>query len=154
MKIIGVIRPSMDTFGIGISFLCMIHCLVFPFIVSFAPQLMRQLPGDDTLHRTLLVAILLLGFLAFRRGYRIHQRRYVLSLFLVGVVFVSVAAIWGESTLSVATETAITSCGSLLIITAHILNHRHCRSCACCSVMQKSSEAQNREERFISPLGR
>ena len=132
MKTIGALRPTVDMLGVGMSVLCMVHCLAFPILVAFAPQMMRRLPGDDTTHRSLLVVIALLGCIAFRRGYQLHRKGWILYLFLLGAALVSLAAICGEAVLSAPGETAITVCGSLFIVSSHVLNQKYGRSCTCC----------------------
>ncbi len=65
-------QAASDFIGIGLSLLCLIHCLALPVLIAFAPAILRNLPGDDVIHRSLAVAIGFVGFLAFRSGYKIH----------------------------------------------------------------------------------
>jgi len=118
-----------DSIGMGLSLLCMIHCLAFPVLVSFAPTLMRALPGDDATHRTLTIGIGLAGALAFRSGYRVHRRISIFFLFLFGMALVCTAALLGEKTLSPFGEAVMTVAGSVLLVTAHWRNRSFCRSC-------------------------
>jgi peptidoglycan/LPS O-acetylase OafA/YrhL len=124
------LRAISDFVGIGLSLLCLIHCLALPVLIAFAPAILRRLPGDDVTHRGLAVAIGLVGVLAFRSGYRMHRRRWLLLLFIAGLALVSVAAVLGDEVLTGYGEAAITVCGGLLIVTAHLVNHSFCRSCA------------------------
>jgi hypothetical protein len=133
MKAIAIFRSNLDMLGMGMSILCVVHCLTFPLLLAFAPQWMRWLPGDDLTHRSLVVVVGLLGIFAFRRGYRIHRQSWLLILFLVGVVLILIAAICGEALLSERGEAVMTVCGSICIVTAHFFNHRCCRACTCCS---------------------
>ena len=125
-----VVRAKADIVGMGLSGLCMIHCLVFPLLVSFAPAILRELPGDDVTHRVLAIGIALAGGLAFRSGYRVHRQGWILALFLLGIALIAAAAAVGEPVLSAYGEAGITICGSLLLITAHWCNRSFCRSCA------------------------
>jgi uncharacterized membrane protein (DUF485 family) len=129
MREVHNLRAGADCLGIGLSFLCLVHCLVFPFLIAFAPELLKGLPGDDLTHRILALVIGLVGWIAFRSGYRIHRRRWVLGIFSSAMVLIAAAAILGESALSVGWETGMTVCGSLLLVTAHFANHTFCRSC-------------------------
>src|ERR1700742_2260864 len=113
------VRPGADLIGIGLSGVCMVHCLVFPLLVSFAPAILRKLPGDDVTHRTLAIGIALAGGLAFHSGYKLHRKRWILALFLLGIVLISAATAVGEPRLPAYGEAGITVCGSLLLITAH-----------------------------------
>ena len=126
------IRAASDFLGIGLSMLCLIHCLALPFLIAFAPVLLRTLPGDDVTHRTLAVAIGFVGILAFRSGYRVHRRRWLLFVFVAGLLLVSVAAILGDAVLTSYGEAAITVCGGLMLVSAHLVNRSFCRSCAVC----------------------
>jgi hypothetical protein len=122
-------RGDADFVGIGLSLICLIHCLTLPVLIAFAPAILRKLPGDDVTHRSLAVAIGLVGVLAFRSGYRMHRRGWLLVLFIAGLALVSVAAAVGGAVLTEYGEAAITVCGGLLIVAAHLVNHSFCRSC-------------------------
>jgi len=124
------LRTASDFIGIGLSLLCLIHCLALPVLIAFAPAILHNLPGDDLTHRSLAVAIALVGFLAFRSGYRVHRRRRVLVAFVAGLVLVSIAALLGDQVLTGYGEATITVCGGILLVTAHLVNHSFCRSCA------------------------
>jgi hypothetical protein len=125
-----VARAKADIVGMGLSGLCMIHCLVFPLLGSFAPAILRELPGDDVTHRGLAIGIALAGGLAFRSGYKVHRKGWILALFLLGIALIAAAAAVGEPVLPAYGEAGITVCGSLLLITAHWSNRSFCRSCA------------------------
>jgi hypothetical protein len=129
IKLAKVVRAKADALGIGLSALCMIHCLAFPVIIAFAPAALKALPGDDATHRTLAVGIGLAGTFAFRSGYKVHGKRWILALFLLGMALVSTAAMIGEPALPALGEAAITVCGSVLLMTAHLCNRSLCRSC-------------------------
>jgi peptidoglycan/LPS O-acetylase OafA/YrhL len=119
----------------------MIHCLVFPVVIAFAPAALKALPGDDVTHRTLAVGIGLAGVLAFRSGYKVHGRRWILALFLLGMALVSAGALIGEPALPALGEAAITVCGSVLLVTAHWCNRSLCHSCAASGCHQEPLRA-------------
>ena len=123
------VRGTADILGIGLSVLCLIHCLAIPVFIAFAPVILKNLPGDDATHRALAVVIAFVGFLAFRSGYKLHRRRWLLWLFSLGLLLISVAAALGEEILTGYGEAAITVVGGILLVTAHLFNHSFCRSC-------------------------
>jgi len=134
------LRAVSDMVGIGLSLLCLVHCLALPVLIALAPAILRGLPGDDVTHRSLAVAIGFVGFLAFRSGYKVHRRRWVLAAFITGLLLVSIAAVLGDEVLTGYGEAAVTVCGGLLLVTAHLVNRSFCRSCivhassqTCCS---------------------
>ena len=128
-------RSALDFIGIGLSLLCLVHCLALPLLIVLAPVVLRGLPGDAVTHRALAITILPVGLFAFRSGYRVHRRRWVLAVFVAGLLLVSTAALFGEEFLTGYSEVAVTVCGGILLVTAHLLNHCFCRSnatCDCC----------------------
>src|ERR1700678_2538245 len=134
-----VVHAKAAMVGMGLSGLCMVHCLVFPLLVSFAPAILGRLPGDDVTHRVLAIGIALAGGLAFRSGYKVHRKGWILALLLLGIALISAAAALGEAVLSAYGETGTTVCGSLLLITAHWCNRSFCNSCAVESCHQERS---------------
>ena len=140
------LRAASDFVGIGLSLLCLVHCLALPVLISFAPAILRRLPGDDVTHRGLAVAIGFVGLLAFRSGYKVHRRRSVLAAFVTGLLLVSLAAILGDAVLSGYGEAAITVCGGLLLVTAHLVNHSFCRSCVVHDCSQSCSSGEENQE--------
>jgi MerC mercury resistance protein len=150
------VRAKADMVGIGLSGLCMVHCLIFPLLVSFAPAILRELPGDDVTHRVLAIGIALAGGLAFRSGYKVHRKGWILALFLLGIALISTPAALGEPVLSAYGETGITVCGSLLLITAHWCNRSFCHSCTVDSCHQEGSvtnDACNETDASAIPCG-
>lgn len=143
------IRAALDFAGIGLSLHCLVHCLALPLLIAFAPVILRGLPGDDVTHRNLAVMIGLVGLLAFRSGYKVHHVRWVLAVFVAGLLLVSSAAVLGEAVLSARGEVAITACGGLLLVTAHLANHSFCRSCAAHSCSESCTS--DGEELTASP---
>ena len=123
------VRAVADLLGVGLSLLCLIHCLALPVLIAFAPVLLKSLPGDEVTHRSLAVIIGFVGFLAFRSGYKVHGRRWLLGLFLFGLMLVSAAAVLGDAILTSYGEAAITVCGGLILVAAHLFNRTFCRSC-------------------------
>jgi MerC mercury resistance protein len=123
------LRSRADSVGMALSLFCMIHCLAFPLLLSFAPAVMQLLPGDDVTHRCLSVGIGFAGLLAFRPGYRLHRRAWIVVLFAAGMTLISSAALLGGGVLTSFGEAAVTIGGSCLLLTAHWFNRSFCRSC-------------------------
>lgn len=139
------LRAASDFVGIGLSLLCLVHCLALPMLISFAPGILRGPPGDDVTHRSLAVAIGFVGFLAFRSGYKVHGRRWVLAAFIAGLLLVLTAAVLGDQALTAYGEAAMTVCGGLLLVTAHFFNRSFCRSCIAraCSKLPAAGQKTN-----------
>ncbi|HEY2039549.1 MAG TPA: MerC domain-containing protein [Edaphobacter sp.] len=126
------LRRHADLAGAAASGLCLVHCLLTPFLISLAPDLLPYLPGDAWFHRMLAVGIVLLGAVAFIPGYRIHQRKPLLIPISLGVVLILFVACCGEA-LSKPVELILNVSGSLLLVIAHLLNRSFCRQCHTCA---------------------
>jgi hypothetical protein len=120
---------SADKLGIWASAFCVVHCVLTPVLVSMSVVLAHLIPGEERTHRTLAVGIAALGALALVRGFRTHGRRRILGLMVLGLGFIFAGAFWGTRLPSHEYEVAVTMTGSVLMISAHHMNHTFCRDC-------------------------
>jgi hypothetical protein len=123
--------PWADSVGVWTSALCVVHCLVTPFILSFSAVLAHFLPSEESTHRSLAVFIAFIGALATLRGFRTHRRRPVLFLMAAGLSFIFSGAWFGDLLPRHWMEIAITFVGSACMISAHRFNHTFCKQCTC-----------------------
>jgi hypothetical protein len=121
-----------DLAGVTASTVCLIHCLLTPVVISLFPDVIPYLPGDASFHRLLAVSILLFGLVGFLPGYLIHRRKPLLALIAAGVAFILVVA-WSGEGLNRTLELVLSVTGSLLLVTAHLLNRSFCRQCRSCA---------------------
>jgi len=122
-----------DDLGAGASALCFVHCLLGPVIFIVAPGLAHLIPGDESVHRVLAIAILAFAVLAIHSGYRIHRRKRVLVVIASGLLAIIVAAIAGDEMGSHVMEVSVTVLGSALLVYGHGLNRQLCRECGRCA---------------------
>jgi hypothetical protein len=100
--------------------------MLLPFIAMALPGIMEK--ADDTpFHRILFFFVLLLANAAGYNGYRQHKRRRVLGIMFLGVLFLFSGAFYFGGDV-------ITVLGSILMVTAHYLNHKYMKACKnkCC----------------------
>ena len=120
-----------DWVGVGASTVCVIHCIVTPFLLSFSAVLAHFLPSEESTHRWLAIAIAAIGALALLRGFRVHRRTRVLLTMAAGLAFIFGGAWWGDLLPHHWMEVAVTFTGSAFMISAHRLNHTFCQECIC-----------------------
>jgi hypothetical protein len=128
-----------DRLGVFASSACMVHCALVPVLVSLAPSFAHFLPASEAVHRTLVFALAAIGGLAFRSGFRVHRRRIVLLVMVCALACLALAAFLGETIISHRVEIGITTAGSVLLITAHVMNRTFCRHCRQCSATRDSN---------------
>jgi MerC mercury resistance protein len=109
----------------------MVHCLLTPVAISLFPDIIPFLPGDASFHRLLAVAIVLLGFAGFVPGYVVHRRKPLLAFIAAGMGLI-LAVAWSGAGLNRGLELVLSVGGSLLLVTAHLLNRSFCRQCRLC----------------------
>lgn len=105
-----------DASAVGLSSLCLIHCLALPLVAAASPALAAW-AGAEWAHGLLVAIAAPLSALAlWRRG----QTPAVVLVAFAGVALLALGAFgpWHEA------ETPITVAGSLILAGAHILNWR------------------------------
>lgn len=111
-------RLDLDILGSTLSFLCLIHCLVLPWMAAMLP--VTQLL-DESAHVWLFLAIAPAAALAAWSGFRIHHRHSPGVFMAAGVCLVGIAAF---APINETLEVLITLAGSLLLIAGHVHNGR------------------------------
>ncbi|GIV57182.1 MAG: MerC domain-containing protein [Bacteroidetes bacterium] len=120
-----------DRLGIGISGLCMIHCLLLPVVLALAPLWPMAEDLHAWLHPVFALLLVPTTLLAMAHGYRRHHDRRIVLWLSVGLVIVLVAGVLGHRMPGAFTETALTVTGSVVLIAGHWRNWRagaHCRT--------------------------
>lgn len=117
-----------DYAGMAASALCLVHCLAMPLLLAAFPLL--GLGGEHhALHDALLAGVTVPVLLALVPGYLKHRDPAALLLGVAGlaVFLVAVLAVgprWGQ-----VAETVLAVASSVLLLGAHVRNHRHCKAC-------------------------
>lgn len=117
-----------DRIGIALSGLCAVHCLILPLILPFLGTLASFVHSEWT---HLVLAVLIIPTVAFAawRGYQHHGKSEVLWLLGIGALSVLVALVVGVQGAGEHTETAVTTLGSIFLITGHWQNYKHHALC-------------------------
>ena len=80
----------LDGAAVGLSALCLIHCLALPLVVAGLPFLAQFAEGH--LHAQMLVVVLPLSFVAFGLGYRHHRNPKIVAAGAVGMLILTIGA--------------------------------------------------------------
>lgn len=111
-------NTKLDTLGIGLSGLCLLHCVATPVFLILAPALAALVPESEWVHITLLAIALPLSLVAFSRGLNHHKSRHPDILGAIGL------AALGLGLALPAHETSLTIGGVLFLATGHLLNRQ------------------------------
>lgn len=106
-----------DRLGIGLSFLCMAHCLAVPVVLTG----LASVAAAESFHLWMALAIVPVAFAAAWPTYRRHRQRRVLWLLGAGVALLF-AALLLEPLVGAAGENAVTVAGGALLVAGHWKN--------------------------------
>lgn len=121
------VRAMWDKIGLGLSGLCLIHCLIMPFFAAILPWL-GMLIEDERIHLGFAAVTVPVAVIAFIPGFLKHHRQGVLALGMAGASLLLVGAL-GHDYVPHELEHWFTVCGGLLLVSGHYLNFRFGTQC-------------------------
>ncbi|MGO2073818.1 MerC domain-containing protein [Pseudoalteromonas sp. AOP31-A2-14] len=120
-------QTLMDSFAIGLSFMCTLHCFATPIILTLLPTLGASFLENEQFHLWMLVAVIPSSLLALSLGCNKHKQVTYILVGVVGMIFLMAAVFVDEKLLGTHGEKALTLVGSVLIAVTHWLNYRQCK---------------------------
>ena len=124
-------RKYLDTAAVLLSGVCMLHCLALPIILTILPVMNVSLLDEKTFHLVMMVFILPVSVIALSIGCRQHKDKLTIILGTIGLLVLTVTAVFGHSLFGLTGERLVTSVGGLILASAHIQNYRCCRKDDC-----------------------
>ena len=112
----------LDRSAIGLSFLCVLHCLAVPLTLILVPSFAALPIADERVHLLLVLLVLPTSTVALTMGCRQHGLKHILAWGLTGIAILVLAAGLGEGFLGEYGEKILTVVGSVLVAVGHILN--------------------------------
>jgi hypothetical protein len=125
-------KEKCDVVGIGISGLCLFHCLLSPLVFVLFPAAEAYVPGDDATHHAFGLIVLVTGTIAFLRAYAVHRQPIVLWLLITGMTVLVIGTFGHHFILEETLSGLMVMSGSVVLVAAHLLNRTFCRLCKSC----------------------
>ncbi len=111
----------LDAVAIGLSGICVIHCLALPVLVVFIP-VFSQFSEAEWFHKTLvLLALPVSGFAILRSTYEPSRALFITLVFVGGLLLFGGAFIEKFHEF----EVFLTLLGALILSSAHLIRWRH-----------------------------
>ena len=110
----------LDGAAVGLSALCLVHCLALPLLVVGLPFLAQFAEGH--LHAQMLLIAVPLSVFALGLGYRHHRNLRIVMAGVVGISFLTLGATVAHDSWGIMADRIITIIGSLVLATAHYYN--------------------------------
>jgi len=110
----------LDGAAVGLSALCLVHCLALPLLVAGLPFLAQFAEGH--LHAQMLVVVLPLSIVALGLGFRHHRSTWIVLTGVLGMLTLVVGATVAHARLGLTADRVFTITGALVLATAHFYN--------------------------------
>ena len=125
-----------DKAAIGLSLLCVVHCLVTPIAIVMFPALAVTFLEGESVHYALLFLVLPISLFSLLLGCRKHGQRNILLLGIFGLFLLSLILLVGQETLGELGEKLSTVFGAVVIASAHFRNFKACQEKKCNSTAE------------------
>ena len=125
---------NVDKAAIGLSLICVIHCLLTPVAIAVIPALGATFLEDESFHYAVLFLVLPTSLFALGLGCRKHRGIEILITGLIGLSMLLLVPILGEDVTGETGEKILTIAGATIIAFAHVRNFRLCRQHDCHAV--------------------
>lgn len=123
---------SLDKFGIFLSGVCIVHCLVTPIAVTLLPIITLSSFVEDVLfHKLMLWLVLPTSCAALFIGCRKHRDLLIAGTGIAGMLVLTIVAFYGHDLLSETGERVASTVGGLILAFSHYLNYRACQKIVC-----------------------
>lgn len=120
-----------DKAAIGLSLVCVIHCLLTPVAIAMIPALGATFLEDETFHYAVLFLVLPTSLFALTLGCRKHRSFDILIIGLFGLLVLFLVPILGEEATGELGKKILTVAGAAIIAYAHVRNFTLCRQRDC-----------------------
>lgn len=131
----GMRLRGLDMLGVALSTACLIHCTLLPLILALLPMFGSHFHLDEKWHWIITGLIVPVALIALFTGWKRHHRNIVLKLGAVSLVMI-LGAPFCHEWLGHVFEECIATAGGLMLISAHIINHKTLHQlgskCGCC----------------------
>ncbi len=119
----GLTLHKADRVGFAASFLCAIHCALWPWLLALAPAFGLEVGGWIDLDQAFVVFATLLGVSTLALGWRRHRGFHAWLLLVPGLTLVWLGAFSPLHDHSM-THAVVMTVGGLLLAAAHMVNLR------------------------------
>ena len=125
------IQNLLDGLAISASLLCVLHCLLMPFLLILVPIISSTFVAGEEFHFALVVFVLPLSIIALFLGCSRHKDRTVIILGAVGLTSLVLIALFGHDFLGEIGEKVATVISGTILAAGHLRNFKMCRHDRC-----------------------
>jgi hypothetical protein len=119
-------RAVLDQVAVALSGLCLVHCLMLPFLVVLVPVLAQV--SDEHFHLEMLIVVIPVSLIALALGYRRHGHTGVVIAGLAGLAILTVGGTLAHEAYGLLADRVLTVLGSITLAITHYRNFRLSRA--------------------------
>ncbi|MBE7438140.1 MAG: MerC domain-containing protein [Spirochaetales bacterium] len=112
-----------DILGAFASFLCALHCALFPILLTLLPLLGLHLLLSRSFELGMLLTAGGIAAWSAFRGFRLHGRPLTMLLFACGILLLMLGFFFQHDE----PVHSLSALGGFLLVIAHVQNNRQCR---------------------------
>ena len=120
-----------DKVSIGISALCLLHCLLFPSFMILLSSFISVSLNSELIHYMLLFLVVPVSSFALIVGLNNHKNSFIFFIGLSGLAILVSALFIELSIKTISGEILLTIIGSILITFSHYKNYKFCDHLEC-----------------------
>lgn len=121
----------LDHVAIVLSGLCLLHCLLLPFIIAVLPLLSKI--DESHFHAQMLIVVIPVSVFAFALGFRRHASKAIIAWGVIGAAILVFGATIAHARYGATVDTLVTMVGAIVLATTHYFNNRLTRHVAASS---------------------
>jgi len=118
-----------NNLSIGLSALCIVHCLATPLLILLVPSLTALQLENEAFHGWLLAGVIPTSLFSLFMGCKQHQNYRVLAMGLCGLMLLVSAIFVEDFANGELLEKIVTVAGACILALVHYVNFRLCRRC-------------------------
>ena len=112
----------LDKAAVALSGLCLLHCLLLPFIIAVLPLLGQF--NEAHFHAQMLLVVLPVSLFAFVQGFRRHGNHAIIAWGTTGIAILVFGATVAHASYGALADTLMTIAGCIVLATSHYMNNR------------------------------
>ncbi len=112
----------LDHMAITLSGLCLVHCLLLPFLIVALPLLAQF--NETHLHAQMLIVVVPVSLFAFAIAFRRHRNKAIIAWGVAGIAIMFIGGTVAHANYGNLADTLLTIAGSIVLATSHYFNNR------------------------------
>lgn len=125
-------KRILDYTGAAVAWICAVHCLAMPFLITFLSVIGLSFLADETTEWIIILSSLAIALFSLIPSFRQHRKYQSLLLFTFGIGMILTSHLFFEDEFIWNIPLVLT--GAISITSAHLLNRYYCKNCQLCKL--------------------